>query len=63
VVSTTAAVLGVLFVPAPTFAAGATGDHYAAPNHKISHSTSTNWSGYAVSGLGACTSVSSSGRG
>jgi hypothetical protein len=33
--------------------------HHGAPNHRISHSTSTNWSGYAVSG-GHYTSVSAS---
>ena len=39
-----------------TGSAAATGRHrvggavLAAPNHKISHSTSTNWSGYAVTG-------------
>jgi Peptidase A4 family len=60
VVPTTVTVLSVLFVPAPTFAAGATGGRYAAPNHKISHSSSTNWSGYAVSGFGPYTTVSSS---
>jgi hypothetical protein len=31
-----------------------------APNHKISHSTSTNWSGYDVTGYGPYRSVSSS---
>lgn len=31
-----------------------------APNHKISHSQSTNWSGYAVTGHGPYTTVSSS---
>jgi hypothetical protein len=35
VVPTTATVLGVLLLPTPTLAVGATGDHYAAPNHKI----------------------------
>lgn len=30
----------------------------SAPNHKIDHSASTNWSGYAVSGNGQYTSVS-----
>jgi hypothetical protein len=34
--------------------------HAPAPNHKIGHSTSTNWSGYAVSGAGPYTSVSAS---
>src|SRR5437763_10601160 len=34
--------------------------HAPAPNHKIGHSTSTNWSGYAVTGAGPYTSVSSS---
>jgi hypothetical protein len=56
----TVTALGVLSVPAPTFAASAAADHHAAPNHKISHSTSTNWSGYAVSGFGPYRSVSSS---
>jgi hypothetical protein len=39
-------------------AAGAAVRH--APNHKISHSTSTNWSGYAVAGHGPYGTVSSS---
>jgi Peptidase A4 family len=56
----TVTVVGVLSVPAPTFAASAAADHHAAPNHKISHSTSSNWSGYAVSGFGPYRSVSSS---
>jgi hypothetical protein len=30
-----------------------------APNHKVSHSSSTNWSGYAVTGSGHYTTVSS----
>ena len=49
----------LLFGTAPAFAASAA-DRYAAPNHKISHSTSSNWSGYAVSGFGPYRSVSSS---
>jgi hypothetical protein len=40
----------------PGLAAAAAGH---APNHKISHSESTNWSGYAVSGHGLYKSVSS----
>jgi hypothetical protein len=51
------AVLGasaLLLIPA---GAGASVRH--APNHKVSHSTSTNWSGYAVTG-GRYTSVSAS---
>jgi hypothetical protein len=47
-----AAALAIL----PSAAAGAV-TH--APNHKISHSQSTNWSGYAVSGHGPYTTVSS----
>jgi hypothetical protein len=42
-------------VPAPALAAA-----HAGPNHRIDHSTSTNWSGYAASGFGPYTSVSSS---
>jgi hypothetical protein len=56
----TVTVLGALSLPAPTFAASAAAAHHAAPNHKISHSTSSNWSGYAVSGFGPYRSVSSS---
>jgi hypothetical protein len=51
------AVLGaaaLLLIPS---AAGAAVRH--APNHKVSHSTSTNWSGYAVAG-GRYTTVSAS---
>ena len=59
VVFATITVFGVLFGTAPAFAASAA-DRYAAPNHKISHSTSSNWSGYAVSGFGPYRSVSSS---
>jgi Peptidase A4 family len=36
--------VGTLALAAPTMAAS------HAPNHKVSHSTSTNWSGYAVTG-------------
>jgi hypothetical protein len=49
----------VLLAAPQAFAAG-TVDHNAAPNHKVHHGTSTNWSGYAVSGFGPYTSVSSS---
>jgi hypothetical protein len=49
----------VLLAAAQAFAAG-TVDHHAGPNHKVHHGTSTNWSGYAVSGFGPYTSVSSS---
>jgi hypothetical protein len=56
----TVLVFGVLSGTAPTFAASAAAGHYAAPNHKISHSSSSNWSGYAVSGFGPYRSVSSS---
>jgi hypothetical protein len=50
-----AALLGA----SPSVAAAVRG---AAPNHRVSHGTSTNWSGYAVSGHGPYTSVSSSWR-
>jgi hypothetical protein len=47
-----------LAVASPAFATAA--PRHSAPNHKINHSTSSNWSGYAVSGHGPYTSVSSS---
>jgi len=58
----TATVVGVLSAAAPALAGRTAAEHYATPNHKISHSTSTNWSGYAVSGFGPYQSVSSSWR-
>ncbi|MGZ6569258.1 MAG: G1 family glutamic endopeptidase [Solirubrobacteraceae bacterium] len=54
--------LGAVCFTSSALAAGsmrAPGSYRAAPNHKIDHSTSTNWSGYAVSGL-RYTSVSAS---
>jgi hypothetical protein len=57
-----AAVVGVLSPAAPALAGGAAAGRYAAPNHKIDLSTSSNWSGYAVSGFGPYQSVSSSWR-
>ncbi len=55
---TAALAVGALSAAAPALAAGS---HRAAgPNHRIAHSTSSNWSGYAVSGFGPYTSVSSS---
>jgi hypothetical protein len=47
----------LLFAASPALASP---KRHSAPNHKISHSTSSNWSGYAVSGHGPYTSVSSS---
>jgi hypothetical protein len=41
--------IGSLVVAAPSSAAVRHG-HAPAPNHKIGHSTSTNWAGYAVTG-------------
>src|SRR5690242_13588556 len=38
----------------------ASADRHAGPNHQIDHGTSTNWSGYAVSGFGPYKSVASS---
>jgi hypothetical protein len=48
------ALTGLLVAAAP---AATTAAAQAGPNHKISHSTSTNWSGYAVTGHGPYTSV------
>jgi hypothetical protein len=64
VVIATATIVGVLSAAAPALAGrAAAGPYgYAAPNHRVDHSTSTNWSGYAVSGLGPYKSVSSSWR-
>lgn len=46
-----AAVAGSALVLTPSaLAAGRPGAPSNAPNHKVSHSTSTNWSGYAVTG-------------
>jgi hypothetical protein len=45
-----------LVVASPALAA----ERRADPNHKITHGSSTNWSGYAVSGHGPYMSVSSS---
>jgi len=47
--------IGALAVASPAVAAPR-----SAPNHKISHSTSSNWSGYDVTGHGPYSSVSSS---
>jgi hypothetical protein len=59
----TATLVGVLSAAAPTALAGrAAAERYAPPNHRIDHSTSTNWSGYAVSGFGPYQSVSASWR-
>ena len=62
VVIATATIVGVLSAAAPALAGrAAAGPYgYAAPNHRVDHSTSTNWSGYAVSGFGPYQSVSSS---
>jgi hypothetical protein len=49
------AFVGALLLIAPSTAAAARG---AARNHKISHSESTNWSGYAVAGYGPYSTVS-----
>jgi Peptidase A4 family len=62
VVMATAIVVGLASAAAPALAGGAAAERYAEPNHRIDHSTSTNWSGYAVSGFGPYKSVSSSWR-
>ena len=62
VMATATTVVGVLSVAAPALAGRAGGERYAGPDHRINHSTSSNWSGYAVSGFGPYKSVSSSWR-
>lgn len=48
---------GALFVAAPSLAAGRV---QRAPNQRIHHGVSANWSGYVISGSGAYTTVSAS---
>jgi len=62
VMATATTVVGVLSAAAPALAGRAAGERYAGPDHRIDHSTSSNWSGYAVSGFGPYRSVSSSWR-
>jgi Peptidase A4 family len=52
------AVIGLLFASPAAFAAGA--PNHSRPNRKVGHSSSTNWSGYAVTGFGPYQSVSAS---
>jgi peptidase A4-like protein len=52
-----AAAIGALCVASAPFAAAAT---RAAPNQRVRHGTSGNWSGYAVSGAGPYRTVSAS---
>lgn len=56
-IRTVVVVAGALIAVSPGVAAAAV---RRAPNHKISHSQSTNWSGYAVAGFGPYGTVSSS---
>ena len=56
----TLVVAGALFALVPATAQAAPLRLHGAPNHKIGHSTSTNWSGYAVTGHGPYNSVSAS---
>jgi hypothetical protein len=53
-----ASLAAMLLAGAPAAATAGTPSRHGAPNHKISHSTSTNWSGYAVQGFGPYNSVS-----
>jgi hypothetical protein len=53
----TVAAISALFAVSPALASAR---QHAAPNHRIRHGISTNWSGYAVTGFGPYTSVSSS---
>jgi hypothetical protein len=56
-----AVLAGALLTVVPATAqAAAPGSHAPAPDHKVGHSSSTNWSGYAVTGAGPYTSVSAS---
>ena len=52
-------VAGALFAVAPAAAQAATGSSQVLPNQQISQSTSTNWSGYALTGAAPYTSISS----
>lgn len=51
---------GALVAALPASAQAAALRPHGAPNHKIGHGTSSNWSGYAVSGSGPYNSVSAS---
>ena len=51
---------GALVAVLPATAQAAAVRSHGAPNHKIGHSTSTNWSGYAVTGAGPYNGVSAS---
>jgi hypothetical protein len=53
----TVAATGALIAASPALAFV---ERHAAPNQRIRHGVSTNWSGYAVTGFGPYTSVSSS---
>ena len=55
-----ATLVGALSLCAPALAGQGARDHAAAPEHKVTHSTSTNWSGYAVQGAGTYQRVSAS---
>ena len=62
VVTATATVASVLSVAAPALAGRAAVGRYASPDQRVDHGTSSNWSGYAVSGFGPYKSVSSTWR-
>jgi hypothetical protein len=62
VVTVTATVASVLSVAAPALAGRAAVERYASPDQRVDHGTSSNWSGYAVSGFGPYKSVSSTWR-
>ena len=62
VVTATATVASVLSVAAPALAGRAAVERYASPDQRVDHGTSSNWSGYAVSGFGPYKSVSSTWR-
>jgi hypothetical protein len=55
-----ATLVGALSLCAPALAGQGAREHVAAPNHKVTHTTSTNWSGYAVQGAGQYRSISAS---
>jgi hypothetical protein len=54
------AVVGVLCAAPPALAARTAPDVHSWPNHRLSYGTSSNWSGYALSGSAPYQSVSAS---
>jgi hypothetical protein len=55
-----ATIVGLLLVSAPAFAAGTASGVHTGRDHRIRRESSTNWSGYALTGPGPYSSVSAS---